>query len=181
MSTNRAKRLRSIHPSIHPSICFASCRVCLSNQSSTPCNRSMSSSAIQTSTCLPSLRTPLTEGSPRRKSSTLPHKRSGTKPDIRTWKLPPCQVKWFVEAPPWRRKSYGASSRSSRPCVPRSPHSAAHSTQPNNPPRGAWPLGCPWWTPKTNPVKIKVGLLQTDGWTDHLRRNPTAQPQTRTR
>ena len=70
-SANRLQSnpIQSIHPSIHPSALLVG--GCVSNQSSTPCNRSMSSSAIQTSTCLPSLRTPLPERLPRRMSSHL--------------------------------------------------------------------------------------------------------------
>jgi len=113
--------------------------------------------------------------------SPCPTSESDTIPDISTWKLPLCQVKLFVEA----RRHHGGSRAMERPpeplrpCVPRSPHSATHSTQPNNPLReglGRWDAhgGC---HQKTNPVRIKVGLLQTDGWTDHPRMNPTAQHQ----
>jgi len=138
--------------SIHPSICVASCRVCL--QPIVDAMRSVHVFQRHSDIHMP---TEPSNAAARgitkeRVHSPCPTSVSGTIPDISTWKLPPCQVKLFVEA----RRHHGGSRaverppEALRPCAPRSPRSAAHSTQPNNPPRGAWPLGCPSRTPPRN-------------------------------
>jgi len=134
-----------LHPSIHPSIHL----LCSLLSGVSPSNHRQRHAIGQHLPSPSDIHMPHPEpsyasarGPPRRRSSHLaPQANQSPCLSISPWKLPPRQVKSLPTVPGGGEAVERPPKSSHHPCAPRSPHSAAHSTQPNNPPReglGRW-------------------------------------------